>query len=200
MILYLSIILGGGFLIALFNSLLWVDTWAACFLITYAGIIIEIAIDAITAAVCRGLPERWFPHDGKIFKVSVKEKRFYEKLRIRKWKEKIPEIGRLTGFRKNRVEDPKSLEYVERFLLEIRYGQVVHFVSLFSGFLLLLFLFFPFGYFSIALPICLVNFGLHLLPIFTLRYNSYKLERLYEANKKHADRVGRVNNSSMLNA
>ena len=185
MALYLFIITLGGCLIAAIHAVCF-GAWGLCFAVTFSGIVLEILIDGITAAGCRLLPKKCVPYEAKIFAVGAKEKRFYERLKIRKWKDRIPEIGHLTGFRKNKIADPNSLEYVERFLLEIRYGQVVHFVSLFSGFLLCFALFFPVVRLSVVLPICIVNFFLNLLPIFTLRYNGYKLNVLYQANKKRS--------------
>lgn len=142
---------------------------------TVLAILLVIVIDALTATVARLLPKACANHEKKIFTVGAKEKKFYEKLKIRKWKELVPEIGHFTGFRKNKIVDPKSVEYLDRFLLEACYGEIGHFYSLFTGFLLLLL--FPLTdiWFAVSLPVCIVNIFMNLPSLFILRYNSYKL-------------------------
>ena len=39
--------------------------------------------------------------------------KIYNKLKVKKWKDKIPEIGHFTGFRKNKISDPKNPEYIK---------------------------------------------------------------------------------------
>ena len=184
MIIYLAIIIVGGCVIALANALGFNQDMPLTFGIVFAAIAVEILIDGITAAVCRVLPKRCVPADCKLFLVTLKEKTFYEKLHIRKWKDKIPEIGHFTGFRKNKIDNPKSPAYLERFLLEIRYGQVGHLVSCLSGFLVMLLGIFPWIGWTVTLPIALVNVFLNVLPICVLRYNGYKLNVFYKATQK----------------
>ncbi len=151
---------------------------------TALAAVIVIAIDGLTAAVCRLLPKKCANHEKKIFYVSAKEKKFYEKLKIRKWKDKVPEIGQFTGFRKNKLEDPKSVEYLDRFLLETSYGEIGHFVSCLTSYLLILL----FPIYSLWIPISIsvatVSALLNIPSFMILRYNSYKLRVLREATLK----------------
>ena len=141
-----------------------------------------VVIDALVATAARMLPAKCANHEKKIFTVSAKEKKFYEKLKIRKWKDYIPEIGHFTGFRKNKIVDPKSVEYLDRFLLEICYGELGHFYSLFTGFAILgLFFVTPF-WLAISVPVAVVNIFFNLPSLFILRYNSYKLVILRKSN------------------
>jgi glycosyl-4,4'-diaponeurosporenoate acyltransferase len=137
-----------------------------------------IAVDGLFAAIARLLPAKWFPQESKLYKVGKKEKNFYEKLKIRKWKDKIPEIGHFTGFRKNKILEPNNPKYIERFLLECCYGEIGHFWSIIFGFLLLLFFFISDTWIAISIPVAIIAGGLNLLPFMTLRYNSYKLRVL----------------------
>ncbi len=178
MILYLILI---GVAIACIGTVVALTTamgYIPALAYTSLAAVIVIAIDGLTAAVCRFLPERCANHEKKIFQVSAKEKRFYEKLKIRSWKDRIPEIGHFTGFRKNKLQDPKSIEYVDRFLLEVCYGQIGHFVSVFTSFLLLLF--FPLHrlWLAMAIPVAIVSAALNVPSFLVLRYNSYKLRVL----------------------
>ena len=140
-----------------------------------AGIALIVIVDGLTAAVVRLSPPL---KDGKFFVVSKTEKTVYEKWKIRKWKDVIPEIGHFTGFRKNKLDDPKSVAYVDRFLLESRYGEIGHLLSCFTGCLILLAQFipaFPARWWMLCIGVIVVNAVLNMLPYFVLRYNYYKL-------------------------
>ena len=166
---------------------IWLSTSLAFFsalgYVAFA-VTIVVVIDGLTATLARLLPASFAQSDKKIFTVAKKEKLFYEKLKIRKWKDKIPEIGHFTGFRKNKIADPKSVEYVERFLLEACYGEIGHFASCITGFLTLLF--FPLTpyWLAISIPVAVINALMNLPSLFILRYNSYKLEILKKNNQK----------------
>lgn len=155
---------------------------------TAFAVVLVMLIDAVVATAARLLPARLAHHEKKIFKVSPKEKKFYEKLKIRVWKDKVPEIGQFTGFRKNKLDDPKSVEYLDRFLLESCYGEIGHFFSVILGFLLVL----PYGitpmWFAISIPVAFVNALMNIPSFCILRYNSYKLEVLKKSILKKQTR------------
>lgn len=178
MILYLSIISVCGLLIALFVSLAYSASFLWTLLFTALAIVIIIAVDILVATVCRLLPKKVANSDAKFYQVSKSEKKFYEKLKIRKWKDKIPEIGHFTGFRKNKIADPQSLEYVQRFLLEACYGELGHLFIIPFGFLILALFFISSTWIALAIPVACVNAVLNVLPVLVLRYNRYKLEIL----------------------
>lgn len=187
--LYFSLITIASVLITLTTGLIFKLNFLLCFGYVWIAIVAVILVDGITATVCRLLPARCANHEKKIFKVSTKEKKFYEKLKIRKWKDLIPEIGQFTGFRKNKLVDPKSVEYLDRFLLEGCYGQIGHIASVFSGFLILLL--FPIARFwlALAVPVAVINAFMNLPSLIILRYNSYKLEFLRKNTIKKQARI-----------
>ena len=156
---------------------------------TWLEIILVMLVDGLTATVCRLLPAKCANHEKKIFQVSAKEKKFYEKLKIRKWKDKVPEIGQFTGFRKNKLENPQSVEYVERFLLEACYGELGHFCSFFTSFLIVLLFPITKYWWAISLPVATIIALMNLPSFFILRYNSYKLEILRKSNLKKQARA-----------
>ena len=104
MILYLLIIfvcsLGLSASVAIWSG----ENFFLLFGLVAIGVVFEIIVDGLTATVARLLPAKCADHTKKMFTVSVKEKKFYEKLKIRLWKDKIPEIGHFTGFRKNKEQ------------------------------------------------------------------------------------------------
>ncbi len=178
MILYLIIILMATLAIAATVALVAGESFLSTLGLTALAVVIVLLLDGLTATVCRLLPAKCANAEKKIFIVSQKEKKFYEKIKIRKWKDKIPEIGQFTGFRKNKIADPKSVEYLDRFLLEICYGELGHVTSVFTSFLLLLCFFISPLWIAIALPVAIVSALMNLPSLFILRYNSYKLRIL----------------------
>ena len=153
-------------------SVLWV------ILTTMLMVIGEIAIQALFAGIIHSLPSKWF--DGKkFFEVSRKERKFYEKLKIKSWKDKVFELGALGGFRKNKIKDPNSPEYLKEFIIESNKGVIVHITGMIAGCAIMFVL--PFKYIlRITLWVYLVGVFLSLLPTFILRYNIPKLQIAYE--------------------
>ena len=180
-LLYLIIIGICSVIINLIATLITGFSFIFSFGCTWIASLVVVLVDALTATICRLLPKSCADFTKKRFAVSKKEKKFYEKLKIRKWKDFVPEIGQFTGFRKNKLENPQSVEYLERFLTEICYGEIGHFASFFTGFLILLL--FPMfsSWWYYALPVAVINLVMNLPSFFILRYNSYKLQILRES-------------------
>ena len=147
-------------------------------------------IHGITAGLIRKLPPKWFDKNKKFYQVSKRETRFYEKLGIKRWKDHIPELGGLSNFHKNKVQDPHNNEYVDRFILEINFGIWGHIIGGILGFLIILV---DFGIYknhqityglTIALPVAFIDLFCALLPTMVLRYNLLRLQTLYKANER----------------
>ncbi len=147
-----------------------------------------IAIDGIFAAIVRRLmPEEWFSVDKLRFKAEKKECLFYEKIGIKKWKEKVLELGSFTSFRKNKIAEPNSAEYIERYIIEANYGIVCHVAGIIFGVLAAFCC--PMSlWLSVGVPVVIVNVVLSALPTFILRYNLPKLHVLYKYNLKRQNK------------
>ena len=174
MILYLGIIFFANVLISVLNIVF--GTAAAWWVIvmTVASTVFQFAIDGLFAVIVNKLPDRWFAMDKKCFQVTKRSQNFYEKLKIRKWKDKVWELGGLGGFRKNKINEPDNPEYFEKFIIESNKGIVTHRIGYFVGFLGVFL--FPLKYaFKIGVPVALVNLVLNILPVMILRYNIPKL-------------------------
>lgn len=138
-------------------------------------------IDGVFAFLIRRLPEKKFAVDGMRLDATKKERQLLEKLGVRKWKDKVIELGCFTNFHKDKISDPNSIEYVSRFILESNYGIVIHICDMFVGFLVIFF--FPLKYaLCFGLPVAIVNAFLHFLPMCILRYNLPRLRTLYKLN------------------
>ena len=147
------------------------------------GAISVIALDGIVALIIRRLtPQKWYSPDKRIFAVSKKERNFYNRLKIKHWKDHVPELGCFTGFHKNKLDDSGDSEYLSRFIIEANYGVIIHLANALLGFLIMLI---PFcSHAGIWVPVFTINFILSILPVFVLRYVSYTLQRLYQRSTK----------------
>ncbi len=189
MVLYLGTIIFNTILIIVFNYFFYYPIkveffWLDFSILVIILVVLEIIIDIIFATVVRWiLPEKFFSIDKHYFSATKKEARFYEKIGIKRWKDKALELGAVTGFRKNKLYDPHNNEYVKRFILEANYGIMVHVFCIVFGFLIMIAnAFAPLIW--VTLPIAIVNLFLNLLPIFILRYNLPKLHSLYKFNMR----------------
>ena len=188
--IYLVIIIVGMILVAGINILCggFGIPWHYIVIATIIFTLAVVAIDGLVALIIRKLPNKWFTGNQKCFNVSKKELRFYDKIGIKKWKEKVPELGGFTDFHKNKIADPHNNEYLEKFILEACYGIVIHFVSFFTSFFVILLDFKMFIDFtapiglSIGLLVAIVNAVLIVLPTFILRYNLPRLKTLHKIN------------------
>ena len=188
MILYLSIITICVSIISTLVTLIYKANFLPVLGYTALAVVAVILVDIIISTIARLLPKKCAQHEKKVYVVSAGEKKFYEKLKIRKWKDYVPEIGHFTGFRKNKIADPKSVEYLDRFLLEVCYGEIGHFFSLFFGFAILLMFPLTNMWWAISVPVAIINVLLNLPSLFILRYNSYKLVILRKSTIKKQSR------------
>jgi hypothetical protein len=176
----MALIIGANMLFAMNFSLSLLASLA--FEVTLATVAI-FALDGISALIIRRLtPEKWYAPPKNIFKVSKNERDFYTKIKIKSWKDKVPEWGGFTNFHKDKLESQTDPAYLERFLVESNYGVIIHLSNAILGFLIA---FIPFcSSPSIWIPVFSVNFILSLMPAAILRYTSYTLLRLYERSRK----------------
>lgn len=191
MVLYLSIVIIATIVIAVANILFnpvamdWAWYWVA--IGSVISTIAEIGINAIFATLIQALPDRYFDPSKNRFIVGKKERRFYEKLGIKSWKEKVWELGALGGFRKNKIAEPNNPDYLHKFLVEANKGFVIHVVGCFVGFAVIFVLPLKFAW-TIGVPVAIVGLFLNILPAMILRYNSTKLRVAYERARRLKER------------
>lgn len=186
MLIYLFLISITILIMLLLNIFIGIDKYNYSISYIIGMIVIHIVavfiIDAIVAFVINKLPKKWFNYKSSVFKIYNWENSFYNHLKIRKWKEHIPELGMLAGFRKNKIKEPNNNDYLSVYLEQSCIGITVHSYSILLGFLI--FLIKPKYFFFFALPVSITNGIIHFLSLSILRYNVPKLIRLYERNKK----------------
>ena len=164
-------------IISIFNFLLCNIALSSAILFTALITVEVIIINAICAiTVSKIIKIKKFNENNFLYKVTKTNMNFYKKIGIKTWKDKIPDLGRLGGFKKDKIEKPNDIEYLNKYYYEINNGIMVHFVSLFAVFIALFIP--PYWYLAIKIPVILVSCFLNLLPIFVLRYNKYKLQQI----------------------
>lgn len=143
--------------------------------------IIWIACVDVFITVCAHLiPQKFLRSEGFLFKEREFEKNFYAILRIKVWKDKVPELGKLSNFKKDKLYDAKNPAYLKEFIMQGCRAELLHIFSALSGFFALFF--FPLKYSPyFALFTVLAHFLLHLPPALIQRYNRPRLERLLKS-------------------
>ena len=142
-------------------------------------VVLQFAIDGLFAFLINKLPDKWFGVNNRLFHVTKAERKLYKKLRVRRWKDKLWELGGLGGFSKKTIAQPDSPEYLEKFIIESHRGVAVHRVGYVMGFLAMLTL--PnVCALTIALPVAVVNVFINSLSTMALRYNTPTLKAMYE--------------------
>ena len=192
MLLYLIIIFASTVIIAVPNIIFRPggEPWYMYLIMTVAAVLASLLIDGLVAFIGRRLPKKWMDPNKKIFHTSDREMKFYEKIGVRKWKDKVPELGGFTSFHKNKLSDPWNNEYVERYMLEACYGVIIHLFSPFFGFLIVLLDYkmytgWSWMWLTIMIPVAIVNAILIVVPAFILKYNLPKLKMLWDINMKN---------------
>jgi glycosyl-4,4'-diaponeurosporenoate acyltransferase len=149
---------------------------------------LQFAMDGLIAILINKMPDDWFGVDNPLYRVSQAEKKLYKKLKVRRWKDKVWELGGLGGFSKKNLNDPGNPSYIEKFIVECNKGVLTHRLSYPVGFLAMLTLAEPFDM-TVALPVALVNLFLNILPTLALRYNTPKLQAVLRYLQKNEQRA-----------
>ncbi|MBQ8357402.1 MAG: hypothetical protein IJX39_06285 [Clostridia bacterium] len=191
---YLTVILGGPAVLAAIAILAGDMSPAFAFFAAYITMAVAFAIDAVVALAVRYLlPKRWMDARLPFWRVHRRERGIYVRLGIRRWKDKIPETGGLlVGFSKKQIADPKSPQYLLKFLSETCYAECMHAISVLAGFGVIPLAFsalLPFyeHLFFFGLPVAVINAILNLLPVLVQRYVRPFLLHAYRHYEKKAD-------------
>ena len=194
MALLLWIVIPAMIIIASMNIICWAASSVATpwFFVgaVIGSTIYQVAVDGLFAFICNKIPAKWV-RNKRFFNVSKGEQKFYEKLGIRVWKDKVLELGGMGGFSKSKIDDPNSPEYIEQFLIESYKGEIVHIAGMIAGFSVIFILPLKFVW-SISVPIAIVNVIVNMMSTMILRYNTPKLKTLYKRalrNKEKQDQA-----------
>ncbi len=180
---YLTVIGIAMLAISAINIIFDTATWYNIIILVVVCTALQFALDGIIAIIINKMPDKLFGVDNSLYNVSEFEKNLYKHLKVRKWKDKVWELGGLGGFSKKNLANPNSPEYIEKFIIECNKGVLTHRLSYPIGFLPMLFIS-NICEFSIAFPVAVVNLFLNILPTLALRYNTPKLKLMLKRMKR----------------
>ncbi len=186
--LYLSTIGIAMLVIAAPNILLGLGAWYYVAIAVLWCTALQFALDGLIAIAINKLPDRWFGVNNPFYRVTESERALYKKLGVRRWKDKVWELGGLGGFSKKALTAPDDPRYIEKFIVECNKGVLTHRLAYPVGFLAMLTLPSPFS-FTVALPVAIVNVYLSALPTIVLRHNTPMLLAVLKRLKKKAQLV-----------
>ena len=186
--LYLSVIGVCMALIAAFNIVFETVSWYCVIISVVWCTVLQFVFDGAMAIMIRLMNDKYFGVDNPHFKVSARSRKLYASLGVRKWKDKVWELGGLGGFSKARLEDPKNPEYIEKFIIECNKGVVTHRLCYIAGFFAI-FTVSGIIKLTVALPVAIVNLFLNILPTVVLRYNTPALMRVLSRMKKQKENI-----------
>lgn len=181
--LYLTVIGLAMLIIAGANIALGTSAWYYIVIAVIVCTALQFALDGLIAIIINKMPDKFFGPENPHYDVSEWERELYKKLKVRKWKDKVWELGGLGGFSKKNLLEPGSPEYIEKFIIECNKGVLTHRLSYPIGFLVMLLL--PnVCAFTVAVPVAAVNLFLNILPTLALRYNTPKLKLMLKRLKR----------------
>ena len=181
--LYLSTIGIAMAIISALNILFDVASWYYVIIAVVWCTALQFALDGLIAIIINNMPDAWFGVENRLYFVSKRERELYKKLKVRRWKDKVWELGGLGGFSKKQLKEPDDPEYIEKFIIECNKGVLTHRLSYPIGFLAMFTL--PNACaLTIALPVAIVNLFLNILPTLALRYNTPMLISILKRLKR----------------
>ena len=158
---------------------LWYATIGPLFTLLYIFVCM-----GIVAIFMRVAPSKWWDAKNEFFKIHPGATNFYSKIGIKKWKNKIPDWSASNGFPKGELKSTDP-EYLERFIYETCYGEMLHFLSIFVPITALAL--FDISFWWYVVPLLVLNALLQIPTIFIQRYNRVRLTRFLNAQAKRQE-------------
>lgn len=138
------------------------------------------------------VPKRFFNENALLFKERSFESTLYRKLKVVRWKDKLPDAGKLIHFQRDTLPQDINRDYINRFITECCIAELGHLTVGILGFASLFFVFlFPDSntteLFMIFLILSIMDFIIQMLFVIIQRYNRprlIKLRKLYSHGYK----------------
>lgn len=145
-------------------------------------------------AIVKLTPRKAFNPNGKIFRPKKGENKFFEKLKVKKWKAVVPEAGFIGGFPKDHIYKPHSSEYMKRYLIEGCISETIHVLSIVWGITALLII--PRELvLKMGVPLVIFNFMVHVFFAIIQRYMRPRLLKTLTLVEKISKKKEQENNT-----
>ena len=160
------------------------------FLDFWIVLLIIIAPTIISHFIEKIYPKHWHDRNKKIFKERPFEKKFFENIKIKKWKDKIPQMLNIKNIDEAKIStDVRDVEYLNFFVDETCRAELYHFGFILAGMVCWFFvpnvLKIKFG-----IPILIFWTFFNMLSVLVQRYNRPRLlSLLNRASKKKEKEV-----------
>jgi len=156
------------------------------FMITAINTLFWVFLHFGVAFIFVRIPEKYrlrIYNNKSFFTVSQREIRFYKKIGLPKWKDRLPQYNK--GFNKRNLSNEISKEYLESFIIATYQAETVHYIIIPLGYLSVFFALLTSNrdytiFIVIATFIGMCNLVFSLIQ----RYNRFRLERLLANLKK----------------
>ena len=157
-------------------------------LISIINVVFWLVVFYGTAGVIVALPEKWqkklFNSEKRFYEVTEREMQFYRKIRLPKWKDKLPQHN--TDFEKRHLAKNITVDYLLKYIFVTCRAEIIHYLTGAVGYLSLLFSLLSENveywrdiYMMIATAMMIGNLPFSMIQ----RYNRYRLKRLLERMK-----------------
>jgi len=133
------------------------------------------------------VPKKYFNENARLFKERRFESSFYRKIKVVKWKDKLPDAGKLIHFQRDSLPEDIDQDYINRFITECCIAELGHLSVGILGFSSLFFVFLirvqsRLEHLGVFLILAIMDLLIQMLFIIVQRYNRprlIKLRRLY---------------------
>lgn len=157
----------------------WGGVWTA------AGLGILLGTDIVVVCLMRLLPKKLYNPLAKFYQTKPWQTTFCLACGVRKWKDRVPELGKLGGFRKDHLANLNP-DYLFRFLREAAFGETEHLVSALMSWTIFLI---PWPYcLTVGIPYCVLNIILNVMSAMIQRYLRPKMLAVYRRQLAKATR------------
>lgn len=138
------------------------------------------------------VPQKYFNENRWLFRERDFESALYRKIKVSKWKDKLPDAGKLIHFQRDSLPEDIDEAYINRFITECCIAELGHLSVGILGFTSLFFVFLIPGntqleHFGVFLLLSVLDLLIQLLFVIIQRYNRprlIKLRKLYSRGYK----------------
>lgn len=120
-----TITLALGFLAVIILNLVFQFAWSTVLDLLFCAIVIMLPA-AVFLFVGRKIPRKYFDTSKKSFKDTSTKQKICNAIKVKSWKDKIPVGGRVAGFRMNKLDRPKDVAYLDRYVYESCFADWLH--------------------------------------------------------------------------
>lgn len=155
---------------------------------TLLDLLIAFAIILLPSLFCaigiRLLPKRWFDGNAKVYSVSAGETNFLNKIKVKSWKDKIPNIAKIKFNNLPTNIDPKDPNFVKKLISESCYAESLHISCILAALIALLCIIKTRWFLTMGLPIAIVYSIFNVPSILVQRFNRPRLKKQLQLLEK----------------